>query len=403
MKKSTIVCIALIMATMSLSAQPILRGTGFGTMKGKPITLDYTNVSISVPSALGVPTAGANQVFDYSNRFHSSTVDTYILTPQSLSTITEATHADLNFSDDISGTTALTYYDQLLKIDTAGVALVGWRVEPLIMSLAAITGSAADSLVIKEQFVRFSTPIFIQRFPMTAGRLINSGDNTQLEYSGTISVAAFGLNKAPFVRRLIQSQRDSVIGWGVLKRTNLLQNNLLVTDSILLTQRTVTLRDSFFLNGAPAPQTLLSALGATQGRVVSFARTNSYKQNRPFSIFTVRYNPSAPTVATSALYEWAAPVVSSTREALPEAKWSFFPNPVTNHTININYTSLKPVNMTVVDMLGRTVQQSILPENAYDAPVTVPLNSTLARGTYIMHLQNGEFQKTLKISVIAEN
>ena len=400
MKKFTLAFFVVMTTTGFLMAQPILRGNVFTSLKGKSVTLSYTDVSLSTPTILSVPTGGANQLFDYSNRLHSSSLDTRFMTPQTLSAIPEATHADLDVSDNISSTAALAYYDQLLKVDSFGVAVVGWRVQAAALSLTQTTGGASDSLVIKEQFTRFSAPIFIQRFPMTAGTVINSGANSQLEYSGAITVAAYGLNKTPFVRRLIQAQRDSVIGWGLLKRTNLLQGGIVVSDSVLMTRRTVTFRDSFFLNGSPAPQALLSALGATQGRVYATARTNTYKKARPFSIFTVFHNPTTNEVIYSS-YEWAASVVSATREVLPEANWSFFPNPVSNQTINVRYSSTKPVKMMLVDMFGKIMQQSVLPENAQDAPVSVVLNSAIPCGTYILHLQNGEMQKTLKVAIVS--
>lgn len=393
MKKYTLLAFILFLSIISLSAQPVLRGQAFANVKGKIIDMSFSNLSSN--NVFTVPTGGANQVYDYSKLTYLSPAS-YPLSPVNISTLPEATHVDLDYNDYISSSTLLARYDQLLKIDTSGVTYLGWRVNGVAIPLAQTTGNSKDSIIIKDQISRFNTPITIQKFPMTMGQLINSGAPTYLDYSGTVSVAAYNLSNAPFVRRRYTIYKDSVVGWGILKRTNPL--SFVTTDSILLSNRTVVFRDSFFLNGQPAPATLLAAFGATQGRVDSFGRINSWRTGRPYSIFTVVYDIKTK-VFSSGNFEWSTPLSTGIHNVLPEANWSVSPNPVLNNNMSVKYDAIEPVQLTIYDMKGNIIQNLKLPENPSGESANLDLNNDFNNGMYILKMNNSKEQKTVKILV----
>ena len=122
----------------------------------------------------------------------------------------------------------------------------------------------------------------MQRFPMTVGTLINNSAPIVVKYNGTISVAAYGLTNAPFVRKLYISQRDSVVGWGNIETID--QSVMFAPTPFLQTRRVTIRTDSFFLMGAPAPTALLTGLGAMQGRKVLTSRTQFLCESQPYAL-----------------------------------------------------------------------------------------------------------------------
>ena len=394
MKKNILLASILLLNIIGLSAQPILRGEIFGSAKGKTIDLIYSNLSST--NVITMPTGGANQVYDYLKLTYLSP-SSYPLYTTSIPQYPDITHADVDYYDYISNTQILAAYDQLIKIDTSEITYLGWHVQALENSLGAITGNTKDSLVIKEQISRFTVPITIQKFPMTIEKLISNGTTTYLDYNGTVSIASFGLSKAPFVRRRFITQRDSVIGWGILKRTN--PQSVIVTDSILLSQRSVFVKDSFYLNGSAAPSTLLAALGATQGRVDSFGRINSWRAGRPYSIFNIVFDLKTKAYL-SGITEWGTPLSTGIYSPLPEANWSVSPNPVlSDNNMLLKYNASEAVQLTIYDLKGNIIQNLKLPENPSGEPTNMTLKNDLNNGMYILKMNSTKEQKTIKIVV----
>ena len=390
MKKNLSLFLIAMLAISTTLAQPILRGTGFNSTKGRPIPLSYT---FPDASSFVIPNAGNNQTYDRTSVTHTTPSNRDLL-PRTQATIPTATHVDELYRDFVSNFIYICTFDQILQIDSSGVVYHGWDIAPSQSSLGVLTGNANDSMTITAQKVRFNRPITIQSFPMVVGKMIQNGTSV-LEYSGQLTVAAAGLNKATFTRRYIMSIKDSIVGSGLFRRKN--PQGMTIADSVLVSLRNFTLVDSFFINGQPAPNALLGLLGASQGQSTTAGRYNFYKQGRPFAIHTVLFAPNNPTVPTGGSYEWAAAISTPTREVLPEADWSFYPNPVRNHQIFLNYQSDTPVKMTVFDMLGRTVEIQTLPKQSPKTDTPITLNPSLPKGGYMIYLSNNELQKTLKL------
>jgi hypothetical protein len=82
-------------------------------------------------------------------------------------------------------------------------------------SLRALTGGTNDSVVVNRQTIVLGTGLVDVLLPLTAGS--HSRRSFRYGTTGTITIAAAGLNQAPFrlVKRGVYT--DSVAGWGTVR------------------------------------------------------------------------------------------------------------------------------------------------------------------------------------------
>jgi hypothetical protein len=379
--------------TFAAFAQPVFTGSTYFT-NAKNFDLNFQYSDVTEVTTIPVPAAGNNKTYDYSNVTYLSAPYTVTIPRNSVPTlITDATHQDVGLSDNISSTTALAAFNLMYKFDPTGVSQLGWAIGAQGYSLGG-----SDSINIPTQYAQFSKPIYTQKFPMTIGTLINDNKLTVLNYNFTLSFAAAGLKNAPGVRRLYITQKDSIVGWGVFIRKS--PTGTLLTDSVLVSSRVRTTVDSFFLNGAPAPDALVGGLGATQGRTVSASRYSVYLKNRAIATMVFIYSNANFSGTPFVTIEFGDALHTPTNDlTIADNRWSTYPNPVYYGRINLTYTSEKEINFSLVDALGQPVQRAILPANTSGAPVPVSLTTSLPTGLYFANLQGEKNWETHAIFI----
>ena len=364
--------------TLSAFAQPVLNGSAYFTnSKNWDLNFQYAD-ALSV-SSIAAPSAGSNKVYDYTNVVLNAPYG-FTLPRNSVPTlITDATHQGEGLSDDISATLALAYYNLMYKIDATGVSLLGWAIPALTIPLGG-----SDNLTIAQQYAKYSKPIYIQKFPETAGTLLNDNLPTVVEYNFTLSYAAAGLVNTPGIRRQYITQKDSIVGWGILKRKS--PSGIILSDSVLLSSRVKTTVDSFFLAGSPAPAALVSALGATQGRIAASSRLSFLQKNRAVATMYFFYPSANFTGTPSVSMEFGDALHTPTTEA-PQGDNAIkvYPNPTKGGQITLELAQNTEGGVSISNVLGQILFQ----QNVTEALTTLQIDvSAWSNGVYLVKSGN---------------
>ncbi len=351
--------------------------------------LDSSRYKLLTKTGAVLPTLGSNQTWDYSalkDSIPSIFKDTY--TPATSFGTPPAVFSDAT----LAANTALSFQGfsyparEFYKLDATGYQDLGYATNGGRFSIVAVTGSAADSLNFIAQNMRYSTPHTIYKFPMTANTVARATYKDTSNFQ--LSVAAFGLSKTPGARVAQFSFIDTIVGWGTLKMRNP-SGGTALSYAVLMQRETFSEIDSFFLGGAPAPATLLSAFGLVQGAVLNylpFYRFIGVGFNEPFmSIYT------NTTGGVSNAYRAVLPTLGLTVDTKGTADYlvatKVYPNPTTEG-VNFEFqkTNAADWHIMVYNSVGQiiTIQRVSAVQGNVNQRVT--FDSALPSGTYFYNL-----------------
>jgi len=264
-----------------------------------------------------------------------------------------------------------------------GIVQHGESIERQAISLKGLSGGMNDSLVFMKQDIMFTGESFEIKYPATMSSMWVAAPKFNTDFS--LTIAAYGLNKAPGQRRSMRGDNYSVVGWGKMKVKN---KNGMATEYIDVLQvkleRTIT--DSFYINGSPAPPALLMAFGLTQGQVARtyemlFLRVGEY---RP--LVKIAYTNSTYTKITYAEVHKQRLGALSGIGNIASTSLDVYPNPVTGHSFSIKGDNLygKKLIFTLCNTMGQVVTTAEVPTNGI-----VNLSETIPSGIYHLQLNDG--------------
>ena len=175
------------------------------------------------------------------------------------------------------------------SIVIAGIMEYGITIQKVGYNISTITSGMTDSIIIPAQDTLYSSPRTLIAFPATYHSSWSSAYTFDLKYQVSISPV---YDHTPGVVRRYVIEKDSVTGWGKM-RVKDMAGSLSSWFNVLQVQTTITGTDSFFLNGAVAPGTLLSDLGLVQGQTDTTYEQNYYRKEEVTPFANVKYANAA--------------------------------------------------------------------------------------------------------------
>ncbi len=176
---------------------------------------------------------------------------------------------------------------QYVGLEPTGMKRLGETV-PMRQALpiGALTGNTADSLIFPQQVSPYTPAEVMIPFPATAG----SHWSTTAKYSTAFNLTytAAGLVNAPCQKRTTRIVTDTVTGWGRMRIRTAAGTTSGYMD-MLQVRRHLTVVDSFFLGGSPAPATLLAGFGLTQGMTTEQYRVLFHRVGELSPLVSVYY------------------------------------------------------------------------------------------------------------------
>ncbi|KAA9333350.1 hypothetical protein F0P96_10290 [Hymenobacter busanensis] len=353
----------------------------------------------ALPAGLGTPTTGANQSWDYRALFPSGSAYQLLnlsVPPSPAFAGAQWTRANTNSIGNVSY--VLTTY---FNLTATGRMALGRSIIRQPFSIAARTGGANDSIVVNRQTVPYGGPSGIADFPLPLTAGSRSQQTFRIGVAGTLTVAAAGLNRAPF--RVVQRYTyvDSVAGWGTLRIP--VAGRAAGSDPLpVLLVRSRTIRqDSVYLNGTPAPAALLAAFGLSQGAVTTFYLDHFWRTGSAQPLLELYYPNSRYTTPSFADYSTESNVLAVKASSGVAAQWQAWPNPLAaGQPLQLALPGAQagqPVLLTVTDALGRVVLQQPLPLVNSAAMLPAAATAALRPGLYTLTLRQGTHQASTKL------
>ena len=226
--------------------------------------------SFEVGDITTVPEEGENKIWDLSAYASASSQVSVIQNNPvpSSSSFSTATFVRTGPSEFLSDFT----YNQYYEVSEQGYFKVGVKIDAGDAQLqgATVTSEGEDASIEPAQM--------ILKFPLNY-QDATSRESVLIE-KYTLTAVPFGITNAPVERRIDFKTSLEVVGWGkVVLPQGAIANNV----EVLLVKNTEEFVSTYFLNNAPAPQVLLSALNVSSEPV---KYVDYYFVSKEFGIIT---------------------------------------------------------------------------------------------------------------------
>ena len=273
----------------------------------------------------------------------------------------------------------------------AGILEYGLNVQSGGSSLFSITFGPTDSIIIPTQDTLYSSPRTKIAFPAMYHSSWSSAYSYDLKYEVSISPI---YDHTPGIVRRYVTEKDSVTGWGKM-RVKDITGGPSSWFNVLQVQTTITGTDSFFLNGAVAPGTLLSDLGLVQGQTDTTYEQNYYRKEEVTPFANVKFTNGTFTTPVKATTHVQRLDNVGVEDITGNSGLRIYPNPVTGNHITIELPAINGSwTYELTDICGGRITAGPIETNSTPAQISLP--SSLSPGVYYMKLYNGGKQACVK-------
>ena len=387
MKHRFALLIGFLCCTLLLNAQITLRYTDYPTAPTGADSLKITTTAAAFPSL--TPAAGG--LWDLSAVTDSAPVFFAYRTTDAAYTYADSNQYQLLYFP-YQGNTHVS-------ITATGILEYGVNVKGVGYNLSTYTVNPHDSIFILPQDIYYSTPHTQLALPATYLTTYSSGYQYNLQYELTYTFGVTTNSHVPGIVKSYITEADTITGWGQL-RVKDAAGNPSAWWQALQVQTTTIKRDSFFLNGAPMPGTLLTTFGIVQGRPDTTFVQQYY---RPGEL-----TPLAEVAFRNAGYTQPYKATTHTQRLVPEnvpgpntvTALTLYPNPLCNNG-SLRLTGSMQAgnyNYCLYNNAGKKVGSGIAAFSNNEG--FIPLPAFIVNGFYSLQLYAGEKPlKTMQLQV----
>ncbi len=277
---------------------------------------------------------------------------------------------------------SLAYYATgLFHVTSTGIINYGEHVSRQSLAIGAISGSVTDTLTFPEQDITFTSNPKSLKYPCTMGTTWTEVIPYTTHFE--LSIAAYGLSNTPGERRSRLTRTYNVVGWGKMRINN--GGTPTAYADVLEIEVSHMVVDSFYLAGSPAPATLLSAFGTSQGQVSENNYRNFYRAGEFCEMAKVLYTDNTySTVRSINVHKQRLPMpATSVATNIKEQQISVYPNPVTGSTftITVNHAG-NDASYQLYNIVGQTIASGIIPAGG-----VISLNNDIPAGSYFVKVK----------------
>lgn len=268
--------------------------------------------------------------------------------------------------------------DHIDGIDANAWTSEGRRIYGEGYSITPITGGANDSLIFLDHDDVFSAPHRNLEFPASFGNSWNSIYERETPFLLTVEGA--GLVNTPGVFREYRTSDFEIVGDGSLI-IPLSSGGSAPARDVILIKEIFTQIDSVFLNGEPAPPTLMAAFGLTQGETTVMTT---------YSFYTPDFGSALLVVGEGSVSNFARYSKDVDNLGLKETMFSTaaYPNPVSGGSMfNINFNSdLGKAEIKIVSMSGQVVYEGA--EISINSSLQFRIPESIEKGMYYIQINS---------------
>lgn len=401
MKRSVLLLFSVHLFTMAFS-QITIKRTDYTVSGIVADTSSYRDLSID---GLAIPIRGNNRIYDYTTIRDTNQERRSVNTPGPLvGTVLPSNFADATFvsrPQPAFGTYAIVD-TQFRRLDEMGLYILGYKRGTAIRSITTNTGGTADSLYILGRDVRYTSPAFQLKFPMTSTTSVKVVTIDTFPYQLTYAAAGYTKAEVKFIRR--SEYTTEIVGWGTLKLRHP-TGGAPLNFGVLFERNSETRLDSFFLNGQLMPKRILDTFRIVQGRRDTATMTYNLRGmgfKRGILQFIMSPNEAFLTGANRVIEPSMGLLIGTKEFKNLDLLTTISPNPV---TAEVNLTFDKKTNGTWHAMIYNEVGQ-IIDLQSISAPKgtlthRIALDKSLPSGNYFINIldesslirSNGRFVK----------
>jgi len=366
-----ILCVFSVM--ISQAQNPIIL-----TQENMPFYPQVFRVMVDLKSEVPLPETGKNQKWNYDN-LTAVPASSYGLFPPKSPYFPTATYVD---TPGVSGIIYdKTYiYNSYCKVDGSGVSVLGSVIARQEIYLGDLTAGKNDNLIIPEQHCVYSSPLKVIVFPLSMGTAWHNNYRSTLDY--ILTIESMSLIKASFRRVSYFERTDTVVGWGKVIVPG--QSGTGHPYDALMVKRMTVQKDSFYINGIPAPASVLQSFCLSQGKTTLINKYMYWRENAAFPILTVQFGNNNFTTPVCAHYDGNTDSPKGITEQEITAGMTVYPNP-SEGRFTIEFTEMKTgfANISLFDMLGKEVYKEN--RNLESSSHTIDMQlSNLPKGEYFL-------------------
>jgi hypothetical protein len=221
----------------------------------------------------------------------------------------------------------------------------------------------------------------------------------------TYNDGTYSFNKVPVQRRGNYVANSKIVGWGDVQ-VQRLDGKKSAKMPVLQTQTTITVTDSFFMNGLPIPQTVLDDIffGLQQGQQSEINQRNFYRyhENTPLVSITYEAGTSFNTVEDANVHRQRVAFPDFIKDVEFNDNVKIYPNPVTGKVMNISVDKNKDANLdyALIDLTGKTVAQGNVKLSGGKAAINIP--ASVVAGYYFVRFADANGAASGNTIVIAD-
>lgn len=378
--------LGLLALATTATAQTAITLTNSGYPTALPAT-DTAKVVSNAGAFSTLGTAGTNQSWDLGTATYSGN-SYYDRAAPTNSAFANATYRGGLFTTFAGGLQYVTngYY----TLSNSGIQRIGEEVRTRqALSLGGVPPATNnDSVVFPIQTIVYTGGATSELvFPATMGTTWSSSVGSTLNFN--LSVAAVGLSNAPGERRILRTANDTVVGWGRMRVMNDATGQPSGWMDVLQVRSNAVIRDSFYLNGAPAPAMLLTPFNLQQGQLTNVTYVKFYRASEYSPLVEMTYNAANSTGAPARMLVSQMRLASPTKVGGVDAAdaVSLFPNPVHGGAVQVKLPAGQSFQYQLISVTGSALAEGTLKASAAgEASVVLPADA--AAGVYYLTLHN---------------
>jgi hypothetical protein len=394
MKKTIFTLIAAGFGTLPLSAQVTLDdASSYNALIGTDTTREINIATSGSVENYSIPQT--NYTWDLTELVYQSGFNTYTRSAANIS----GNQMSKNIVYPFGALTYIVKGDYIF--DNDGLFKAAEVVAYQGNTLAPLTGDVNDSLVFPDQIVNFSAPLMELTFPAS----YNTTWSSTVKYNTNfkLTVNAYGIVNTPGERRTTYTIKDTVVGWGKMKVQDKNGDESGLMD-VLQVRHWEQAVDSFYLGGMPAPGSLLTAFGISQGMATSNSEVMFYRPNELTPLLWVKYSDN--TMTTPIIMETSrtrlAEKTTGIHGIASENGFKLYPNPVTNRTLNVEVPEAGKWSYELIAMNGQRMTGGALSFNTGVKNTSIALPYSILPGYYSVILMDDKGNRKAQPIFIAD-
>lgn len=201
------------------------------------------------------------------------------------------------------------------------------------------------------------------------------------------------LNNTPCYRKTSSTYSNSVLGWGKVRVKN--ANGMPTAYmNVLVIRRSESITDSFYIGGSPAPASLLTAFGLSQGMVTNVFKDDFIRTNEITPIVGISYKGTTIKYIEVHMNRLPSPTTSLFNFS-KNNNFNLFPNPIVNNQFTITTTdkTINELQYDIININGQVIKTGIASMN--HGNMTIQLDKANPSGIYYIRLKENKSTVTI--------